>query len=178
MPRVCAMSSPYRAHEESPCRRHCSATIRCLSGRDRTVDDFIPKILGSDDDEHVYVTLAVRVKRCATCCRPMIPAADRMPLYSAGYPYMTPAEQAKRAGWPDITLYAVNVDGRHICDACAAEGHATFRCAMCQEERESTAIQARFGMRAEYLCKPCYTTVPAAQWDAKSNELAFKHRHD
>ncbi|WP_394845008.1 hypothetical protein LZC95_49150 [Pendulispora brunnea] len=142
------------------------------------MNDFIPKILEPIDDDYVYVALAVRVKRCASCHLPMIPAADRMPLYSAGFPHMTPEQQAKRAGWPEITLYAVNIEGRHICDACALQGHAKFLCALCQKERDSSAIQARFGTRAEYLCKPCYVTVPAAEWDAKSDELSQKHRHD
>jgi len=142
------------------------------------VDDFIPKVVGAIDEDHVYVAMAVRVKRCATCRRPMIPAADRMPLYSAGLQHMTPEQQAKRAGWPELTKYAENIDGRHICDECAEKGHAQFKCALCNEDRSSKDIKARFGTRAEYLCKPCYATVPAAEWEAKSDELAQKHRYD
>ncbi len=143
-----------------------------------TLDDFIPTVIAETGDDHVYVAMAVRVKCCAACRRPMIPAADRMPLYSAGFPQMTPEEQAKRAGWPELTLYATSIDGRLICDQCAKEGHARFLCSLCNQIRTADEIKARFGVRAEYLCKPCYLTVPAAQWDAKSDELARKYRHD
>jgi hypothetical protein len=143
-----------------------------------SLDDFIPTIIAETDDDHVYVTIAVRVKRCATCGRPMIPAADRMPLYGAGFPQMTPEEQARRAGWPELTLYAANFDGRLICDPCAKAGHARFKCSLCHQIRPAEDVKARFGVRAEYLCKPCYQTVPAAQWDAKTDELAHKYRHD
>ncbi|WP_394836353.1 hypothetical protein LVJ94_05550 [Pendulispora rubella] len=140
--------------------------------------DFTPQVLEVIDAEHVYISVAMRVKVCAVCQRPMIPAADRMPLYSTGEMYMTVLEQAKRAGWPEVTLYAHSVDGRHICDDCAVEGHAMFRCALCERERGRSEVKARFGTNAEYLCKCCYETVPAARWEAKAEELAQKHRFD
>jgi hypothetical protein len=54
---------------------------------------------------------------------------------------------------------------------------------MRREGRERVLLRAlqveeQFGDPAEYLCKPCYETVPASVWDAAKERLRRSHQYD
>lgn len=70
------------------------------------------------------------------------------------------------------------IDDDYICETCEKAGKAKFRCSLCGEIRESDKIQITIGDPAEYLCKKCYETVSAKNWEEKNDELEKKHRYD
>lgn len=51
-----------------------------------------------------------------------------------------------------------------------------FICAFCGQKRAWADMQAQFGDPPEFLCAPCYESVPAARWQEAYDRLAQKHR--
>lgn len=69
-------------------------------------------------------------------------------------------------------------DDEFICEVCESEGKASFTCALCEKTFHTDNIQQSFGDPAEYLCKVCYTTIPANVWEKKVDDLEKAHRWD
>ena len=90
---------------------------------------------------------------------------------------MTYEAQVKRADWV-IESNAETRQGEPVCIGCRDAGLMTFDCALCKTERPTTEIQKSFGFPAEHLCTPCFTSVPAERWHAKTEALEEAHRYD
>lgn len=140
-----------------------------------------------DKNSQVGVML-VSLSKCGHCKKIMV-----YPPRSQGHDFSTfPVwmgnafdVQVKRAGW---VLAAIKGDTttqdegriRVICVGCAAAGHASFTCKLCKEKRSSDLEQAGYGDwdDRDSVCKPCYETVPAKEWEETLDEISKEHRYD
>jgi hypothetical protein len=84
--------------------------------------------------------------------------------------------QMKRADL--VYLSTTKVNNKAICLDCVDAGKATFQCALCHQTYPTSGIQQIFGDPPDYLCKPCYGTVTAKEWEKKVNELDKEHEYD
>ncbi|WP_394849609.1 hypothetical protein LZC95_19430 [Pendulispora brunnea] len=138
--------------------------------------DFVPEEVECSDlrPEDCAITLLVVVSRCAGCRRPMVPlhAQFRGVGHAAEF-----ARQAVRANFPIQDRLFRDESGHLQCADCAAREGATFVCALCGARRSLSEVKEEFGTRSrEFLCKPCYATVPAVEWVDKCTELRNAHR--
>jgi hypothetical protein len=118
----------------------------------------------------------VSIRRCPICHQWMVhaPDWDRYSTFPGGDNRFV--DQAERAG---LRLESGHeVDGINICQVCKDTGKATFVCALCGERRPANQEEESFGDPIEYLCRVCYATVPAKEWDEKIRQLEQRHRHD
>ena len=142
-----------------------------------------PEILKEEGGTSEWVTLALYLTPCPECNRPMVDVPEKYLHYcssivnSSQQGGNTIDAQCKRGG---IVLRSevVNKKDRKICVECAAAGKATFVCHQCKTERPANEIQTSFGDPPDYLCKPCYATLPAKEWDAATKSLSEMHRYD
>lgn len=137
-------------------------------------DDYTPKII-ENRDSSVYATFVIQLKKCATCQTPMLPKISRdiFPKWQR----VDALAQIERAGWQAEST-SLDKRGNPICGRCATLGKASFVCAMCHQERSSDQVQLSFGDPAEHLCKTCYATKPAQEWDQRIEALEEAHRYD
>lgn len=121
-----------------------------------------------------YVEMLIEAKKCPICSKVMIHKAKAgiFPMYIA----INQDAQMKNAGI--VFTSNVSVDDKLICVECEASGKADFKCELCGERRPTNLIQESFGYPPEFLCKVCYETVPAKQWDEKTDELYDQHKYD
>lgn len=129
------------------------------------------------------VLLGFSLKECPLCKRPMVYApadslkrcGSRWGAYHDGG--NTIEAQCKRGG---IVLKSGATDKNNdaICEECAAAGASSFVCSHCKKEQKTDQIEESFGYPPEFLCKPCYSTVPAAEWNALVKKLYEAHRYD
>ncbi len=112
------------------------------------------------------VAFSVEYKQCYICNCDMVNKSN-------DYIYWFD-EQVKKAG---MNIQSnIRVDDP-ICTKCYKEGKADFLCAMCGERKPFPSAE-KFGDPPEFLCKDCYSTVPAQEWDEKVDELHGRHRYD
>lgn len=148
-------------------------------------EEFIPTVQMVSEHHRppmAYGTMLVSLEQCCGCSKWMV-----APLYNfAKFPcfYLSSFEaQVKAAGW-EINSYvtrAVGDNEYHICLTCQKADIGTFKCAMCDQERKSSEKHETFGMgegTVEYACETCYSTLPAKEWDTRSEELEKAHRYD
>jgi hypothetical protein len=129
---------------------------------------FVPSVI-----EEGYGIVCVAIGQCSNCERPTIATGS-----GAAFPAFWQAgraEQLKRADWKEAS-WSKTAKGLPLCKECAPKA-AAFTCALCKQARTGEPEES-FGDPAEYLCAPCYETVPAKVWDAKSKELSDKHQYD
>jgi hypothetical protein len=83
--------------------------------------------------------------------------------------------QLQRAG---IKIESCRMDknDRFVCTECV--GGVTFVCFHCDKESPATEIQESRGDPAEHLCKGCYGTLTAKQWDEAVDALQEAHKYD
>ena len=125
---------------------------------------------------HSCVLMVCEFQPCASCGRLMVPRLDpfRNTRLFPCWHELTLEQQAKRGGL--ATCSDALKDGEKICEDCKATGKSTFVCALCKQERPCDQIREHFGDPPDYLCKPCYQTVPAKDWDAEVESLEQAHR--
>lgn len=140
---------------------------------------FVPQIIKPfADDRIVYLAMLIEAEICPICQKIMTRAGKS--FFNGGnfpnamsYNFDT---QIKNAGV--VVMSKIQVDDHCICIECANAGKADFLCALCNIRRPTDQVQESFGEPPEYLCKICYETVPAKQWDMKTSELYSQHQYD
>ena len=84
--------------------------------------------------------------------------------------------QMKEAGL--VYQTSIFVDDEPICEECEKLGKADFECAICEKRHTTDKIEESIGYPPEFLCKNCYETVSAKEWNEKYDELLKDHRYD
>lgn len=140
--------------------------------------EFVPQIVSEGEHQAIYGLMLVSVKRCPLCKEIMIepPCKD---YYQGPFPRWIECSfesQIKRAGW--VIKSGVEAAEEAICATCAASGKAYFLCDLCGEKRSTDEVQVSIGDPPVYLCKQCYKTIPAQEWDDKEEHLREEHRYD
>ena len=121
-----------------------------------------------------FVQITVVVSDCAACKKPMLPKDARWPSLSTE----TREAQAKRLGVALASSSYSRSRGGNLCVSCAEAGADTFLCAICKLERPTGQEQESFGYPAESVCKTCYATVPAKEWERAVERLEDRHKYD
>ena len=131
------------------------------------------KVKGSD-----FVIFYAKSKQCSKCDRTMIAKVKECygKEFFHGYHDYSQDAQMKRAGL--VYLGKAKVDDEYICEICEKEGKADFICSICEKRHDTCEIKEQIGDPAEFMCKSCYETVPAKEWDDKLSELQDEHRWD
>lgn len=144
------------------------------------MERFTPEIIEEADKQSgrsSYGTMLVELKNCPICGHYMIrPPGDRWHSPFPRYYAIDFKAQLAEAKW--VEKSDVRVDGKKICVPCAEAGRADFLCALCGQRRPTNEIEDHFGEPPEFLCKPCYRTVPAETWNKKLSKLSESHRYD
>ena len=136
------------------------------------MEKYTPKIIEEPNSTLAYATMLVQIEKCPLCGKWMI-RDDPFPKY-----YMLDKDiQSKRAGWVKVGHRDHGID-KYVCVECNAADFATFKCVLCQQQRKSSEVERSFGDPPEFLCKDCYLTTPAKQWDEKVSELEEEHQYD
>lgn len=135
-------------------------------------EEYTPQHLSGD-----LWTVAIRVEKCPMCDRNMI-----CRYWQSAFPFPSfyrdfAERQYERAGFVKRTMLR-NKDHKLICERCADEGKADFECYLCKKIYTRDNLQESHGDPADHLCKTCYRTVPAEQWDKTVEELEEAHRWD
>lgn len=147
---------------------------RLFASSESPAAGYVPFLL---DEANKIVLFALQMEQCPVCNVYMLPEGE----YSRLFPLradMGLRAQLARAHWqPRSTVYD-DTRETYICQRCAKEGKLTFTCALCNEVRQSNESQLARGMPAEHLCKSCYATVPAKQWDEAVARLEERHKFD
>jgi len=129
---------------------------------------FVPQVL-----EEGYGVVLVKIGRCANCHKVTIATGkgyDFPAFWKAGR-----REQLQRADWREKS-FVTNASGQTLCVDCGKTGGA-FRCEICKQERKGEPEES-FGDPPDYLCKPCFETVPARVWADAVKRLEEEHRWD
>lgn len=134
--------------------------------------------------EGPFVTIAVGLSTCPCCKSPMIEAPLKAlnsvasvvgsGLKDGGNSI---AAQCLRGGLV-VRSNSTNTENEKICENCANAGESSFICAMCKEKRASSEKEESFGDPPEFLCKVCYATKSAKDWDDIIKKLSDRHRWD
>ena len=120
----------------------------------------------------------VEIYYCAICNAQMVYKPHGMDRVFPAYQGNNFEAQAQRAGLRFVSPSRTPNDGL-VCRECFDAGKITFTCALCGKAYPGTEIQETFGAYViDALCKTCYTTVSAEQWEAKCDELYRVHRYD
>lgn len=136
----------------------------------RINENFIPKY---DDKSHSAI-FALKCNPCGCCNKPMIPDID-----SRLFPTWIKINQNSQLERSEINVASKsNKDNKQICKVCEAEGRSSFICSLCNMNRKSDLKEFTVGDPESCLCKVCYDTVTAKEWENKKEELFQKHRYD
>jgi hypothetical protein len=136
----------------------------------------VPHRATAQMNEHGWgqVIIAVRAWRCESCKWPMI-EQKHLDKGVLAHDTTSVAGQLQGAGFK--VRSGIFWSGE-LCTECAAKAASVFTCELCKQERPSDQVEEQFGDPAEYLCKPCYETVPASVWDAAKERLRRSHQYD
>ena len=86
--------------------------------------------------------------------------------------------QAKELGIKFISGKEFNY--KKYCTECVEGGKAEFKCFHCKEIKNSGLIQESIGASdcADHICKDCYETLTAKEWDSIIEEMEEDHKYD
>lgn len=135
---------------------------------DRPEETFVPYVLAPG-----FGVVMVELNICTRCERQTLAIENgwKTPAYYKA----ARVAQMKRAGWVD-RAYATTADEGTLCVECAPVA-AAFKCSLCEKERHGKPEES-YGDPPEFLCTPCFETVPAKVWHEKSEALREAHRYD
>lgn len=122
-----------------------------------------------------YATFLVQIEECWTCKNNMVKEPSGQHPFPLHYRFSFD-QQRRRAAFTYRSN--IKVDNEYICIECEEAGKATFKCALCKERHDSDEKHTSIGDWPEFLCIPCYETVPARVWEDKIEELEEEHRYD
>lgn len=145
----------------------------------RKTEEFVPSVLEELPPTHggiCYGVMLVQLQTCGCCKRPCLRThggnhGGVFPDWFA----INRGAQLKKANWGMLSSTR-NADEARLCDDCAKE-HGAFRCALCKQERKGKP-QESVGDPPEYLCTPCFESVPAKAWADEVERLEESHRWD
>jgi len=120
------------------------------------------------------MTFELRVECCPFCGRPMMDKCG----YGIFPFYMGNNQESQMKERGVVFRSSATINNKHICVECKKAGKASFKCALCKEMKSSSKEEESFGDPTEYLCKDCYATVPAKEWDEKVERLRKDHQYD
>jgi hypothetical protein len=121
--------------------------------------------------------LTAECKYCPICKKKMLPRILSKYYNESPFPLGFYESQLKSVG---IVLRSdMKLNDNYICIECSESGKAAFDCYLCKGRKSSEKKQESFGIDpTDYLCKDCYNSVPAAQWDKICGELHKDHQYD
>lgn len=140
------------------------------------MEEYTPQII-KETDTRAYATMLVELVKCPLCGKWMIGTGDRIYGPFPKYFRISDKAQSKLAGWVQKGHRDYGID-KYICVECEQADKATFTCALCHQQKKSSEIEQSFGDPAEHLCKDCYSSVPAKEWDKRVSELEEEHQYD
>jgi hypothetical protein len=140
---------------------------------------YTPKIVQSNA-YMAQVEMLLELHVCPECGKFMLGAdADFLRyLFPSKQSINSVENQLTRAdfGWRTTTR---NGCGDAVCNRCRDSGNLSFVCAGCQKQQSIKEIQEQFGnVLPDYLCKTCYSTISAKDWEDLNIELDNKHQYD
>ncbi len=145
----------------------------------RKSEEFTPSVVDEMPLAHggiVYGVMLVQLQTCGHCNRPCLRThgGNRGGVFPDWFAIDRGA-QLRKADWGMLSS-TCNAKGARLCDECAKE-HGAFRCVLCKQERLGKP-QESVGDPSEYLCTPCFETVPAKTWTDELARLEEAHRWD
>ncbi len=146
-----------------------------------------PKIIYEFDsgdgllNENAYVQIVIQVKKCGSCNAYMFRLSKkemyRLRKLFPDWEKYTLKTQMNSVDWK-FNSYLTNHESKEICHECAQTGKASFKCFICKEIRSSDLQEHSFGDPADSICKICYASIPAKQWDEIIDKLHERHKWD
>ena len=131
--------------------------------------------------DEVYYAFLVEPKPCPVCGRPtlpIVPASSRTPLFPFNY-LINQSAQMRAAGIIEVSEIRDKSSDNYLCKECADAGKATFICKICFKEQTTKEIEKTIpGGLPDSLCKTCYATIPAKQWEETVDRLEDAHQYD
>ena len=134
--------------------------------------EYIPTIV-EEEGNRAYALMLVQILKCPICGKWMLSTEKPFPVYNK----LNCNSQMELANWKSKSSINLAWDS-YICTDCEKAGRATFKCVMCGKERESSDIQESIGYPPEHLCKICYSSVSAKEWEEKVRNLEELHKYD
>ena len=135
------------------------------------IDNYIPEVV-----EKKYIKVLLELERCSVCDCLMMDVTG-LKKVSPKYYKLELVKQLEKAKIQKRSSVYIGSDS-WLCEKCAAEDKARFKCALCRQDKKSSEIKQSFGYQPEYLCTSCYATAPAKIWDEKVTQLREAHRWD
>lgn len=132
---------------------------------------YIPKKV----DTNLY-TFFVRTKICPVCKKQMV--RSQLGVVTFGNDPLSFHSQCAAAGIV-LESHAEDEHGNAICKECVDNGRAKFICSLCRRTFPTDMIQKSVGSYLRsHLCKECFNTVSAKEWEDKVQELEENHKWD
>lgn len=123
-----------------------------------------------------YATFLVQLHRCPLCQHSMV---VEPPTRNSPFPVYYKIDYEAQAAAAGLKIRSkVTSNDEYICIDCANSGRGGFTCYLCKKYKQSDVIEASFGDPPDHLCKDCYATVPAKNWDEVTRELYKEHQFD
>ncbi len=138
--------------------------------KDRTyLKDFTPKSYLDGK----YTEIIIQTNVCNYCDNVMIPERA-MSLF----PMWHEANGKSQCGRGNLVIEDMksSSDDR-ICVDCYKANKKVFKCYSCFRSQEMDQVYQDF-YHEEYLCKSCYASVPAKDWDKYIDEINENHKYD
>jgi len=137
--------------------------------------DFIPYIIEKGIGTKSYALMIVELDECPICKKQILNVPKKSYIFPTWYE-IDIDNQLKKAGW--VLASQETQEGKIICIECSKSGKSTFLCALCGLRKPTSKIEESIGWPAEYLCKDCYETKTAKEWDDMVKKLNAEHRYD
>jgi len=139
--------------------------------------DFGPEWYGP---KHGTALVMVRMHRCVVCEQPIVSVAlrDQLPVKKKQHLMVYAEPTSGEIVRSECSFGVKMVNGNYVCETCHKDGKLNVTCALCGQTRKSSELQETIGDPPEYLCLPCYKTVPAQVWAMKVDELMDSHQYD
>lgn len=142
--------------------------------KDGKLTYLIPKEIDTHRYEPViegdWGLFALPLERCGFCRKQMLSPMKGFHLSST----MNQEAQMRAAGL--VYRGDSNVTSFDVCEECVAAGKVAFNCIFCGEYRKSDLYHdSEYG---EPICKICYESLTAKEWDEKMEALHEAHRYD
>lgn len=143
--------------------------------------EYVPQVLTRPGQQDL-VLLAYPVFPCSECGRPTLSQSLRHIRYTNIWgEAFAPAGDSIKAQLLRAGLQVedtADFDGKQVCGECVKAGKVKVRCCHCERETSLDNVQFQAGDPAEFLCRACYESVPAAQYAKLVKEIEERHRHD
>ena len=143
------------------------------------MDSYTPKIIEKFKcfEKKAYVEMLLELSFCSICKNIMI-NINKDNIFPNYYKLQLKEQLKKINGQIQSNIKDKKTDS-YICKSCKEKGKLTFICSICNKEHLTNNIQEEiYGDPPEYVCKTCYSTLSAKQWNTEIKELEDKHKWD